>query len=191
MASTLKAMHALEASHADLDLIAELLSAASDAEAAIAFTLLRTQLDERQLLLLVNLRALLQEIPTAPFRTGEDLGILERAGGYEDSGRSYRRVFESSHGVFGIEFEGRDRLCSAIVVRTPTVRYFLSGGESGLVLDEDAVKLFVNHGVLLDAVFDGLALLGFPLVPTIYLAADDFLIEHGAAAAGEAFSELF
>lgn len=191
MCSTLKAMHAIEISDADFGLVADLIGAPSNADAAIAFTLLRGQLDDRELLLLVNLRELLREIPEAPFRTGDDLSILERASGYEDSGRSYRRVFESSHGFFGIEFVGRGRQCDQIAVRTAEKRYVLAGGDEPLALDEFALTLFVNHGILLDAVFEGLGLIGVPLQPKIYVTADDFLVEHGAAAAGEALAELF
>lgn len=191
MASTRKAMHAIEASQVDLDLVSDLLSSTTDADAVIAFTLLRGQIEDCHLLMLVNLRELILELPPAPFRSGEDLSILEKAGGYEDSGRSYRRVFESSHGVFGIEFLGRDRLCDGIVVRTPTLRYWLSGGEDRLAIDATALNLFVHHGVLLDAVFEGLELLGCPLDPKIYVTAEDFVVEHRAAAAGEALAALF
>lgn len=191
MSSTLKAMHAIESSQADLDLVTDVVCSPLDSRAAMAFTLLREQLDEHALLLLVNLRELLGEVPEAPFRTGEDLSILERGAEYEDSGHSYRRVFESSHGFFGIEFVGRGNVCDEIAVRTMVARYVLSSAEGRSELDPTAFQLFVNHGVLLDAIFEALELLGVVLEPRIYVTADDFLAEHGAAAAGEAIAELF
>jgi len=53
------------------------------------------------------------------------------------------------------------------------------------------LALFITHGILLDALLEALALLGCPLQPAIYLTADDFLAEHGAATAVEALDELF
>jgi hypothetical protein len=53
------------------------------------------------------------------------------------------------------------------------------------------IAIFVHHRIVLDALLEALALLGLPLSPMIYVSVDDFLCEHGAAAATQAFSELF
>jgi hypothetical protein len=116
--------------------------------------------------------------------------MLTRSGSYEDTGRSYRRRFESSHGVFGIEFVGRNRQCEGIFVHTPASRMQL-GPSGDYRLDAEMITVFVYHRIVLDALLDALALLGLPLSPIIYVSADDFLAEHGAAAATEVFSELF
>jgi hypothetical protein len=140
--------------------------------------------------MLANLRELLHELPAGPFRTGESLEILERAGGYEDTGRSYRKMFDSSQGVFGVEFLGCANDCGGILIHTPAGRRTLSGGEAATI-DEVLVPLLVDHGIVIDAVLEALELLGSQLDAAIYVSTDDFLAEHGAAAAREAFDELF
>ncbi len=189
MASTRRVMNAIQDCQADRDLVFSLLAAPSAGEAAISFTLLRDAIDDRDLLMLANLREVLGEIPEAPFRTGEPLEVLERAAGYEATGRSYRRLFESAHGVFGVEFMGEANTCAGIVVHTAAMRYPLCGDRGAI--DETLVALFVHHAVLLDAVLEGLELLGCPLDPRIYVTTDDFLAENAAAGASKAFDELF
>lgn len=196
MATTRRAMHEIENSQADLDLVAALLMSPSAAEAAIAFNLLRDCVSERHLTMLVNLREVLAEIPEAPFRTGEALDVLEAAGGYEATGRSYRRLFESAHGVFGIEFLGQANTCTGVVVHTAVSRYHLTRSHdvpdgATDAIDAALLALFVNHAILLDAIIEALALLGCPLEPTIYVTADDFIAEHRAQAASEVLGELF
>lgn len=190
MATTRRAMHLIECSQADLDLVNSLLTSRSDAEATIALSLLVGSFEERELVMLVNLREVLRELPTVPFRAGQDLEVLERAGRYESTGRSYRRMFESSHGVFGIEFLGAEHECADIVVHAANSRYSLGGGADDVV-DARLLALFVNHGVVLDAVLEALELIGWPLDPTIYVTSGDFFVEHCAATAKEAMAELF
>jgi len=187
---TRRAMRVITASHADPELVAALLSSVSAADAAVSFSLLRGAIPDEALITLVNLREVLFEIPEAPFRVGEDLEMLARAGGYEDTGRSYRRCLESASGVFGLEFMGRDRYCEGIFVHTPAWRMQL-GPHGEYRLDAEMIELFVNQRIVLDALLEALELLGVPLSPEIYVNADDFLAEHGAAAATEAFDELF
>ena len=98
MADTRRAMHVLEGSDADADLVRSLLVSDSEAEATIAYSLLRGTIDESELLMLANLREVLAELPATPLRTGEPLDILTRAAEYEDTGRSYRRLFETDAG---------------------------------------------------------------------------------------------
>jgi len=183
-------MQAIERSDADPELVKSLLTSRSDTEAVVAFTLLRGTISERELLMIANLRELLQELPVGPFRTGESLEMLERAADYENTGRSYRKLFDSSQGVFGVEFLGTANDCGGILIHTPSGRRALSGGDAATI-DEVLVPLLVDHGIMIDAVLEALELLGSPLDPTIYVTADDFLSEHGAAAAAEAFDELF
>lgn len=190
MADTRRAMQLITASDADPELVEALLSAVSDADAVVSFSLLRTTIPESDLLMLANLREVLFELPESPFRTGDDLELLARGGEYEDTGRSYRRLFESEHGVFGLEFTGRGKHCEGIFVHTPACRMQLSPA-GRLRLDPEMITLFARHRILLDALLDALALLGTPLCPAIYVSADDFLLEHGAAAATEAINELF
>jgi len=183
-------MQTIGSAHADTELVASLLSARSDAEATVAFSLLRGTLTECQLVQLANLRALLTELPTGSFRAGESLEMLERAGGYEFTGRSYRRVFDSSQGVFGIEFLGQVRECDGVVVHTPTGRRALTSA-GDVRVDASLLSLLVDHGILLDAVLEALEILGSPLDPAIYLTADDFVAEHGAQTMREAMGDLF
>ena len=190
MATTRRAMRTLEASHADPELVASVLSARSDAEATVAFSLLRYSLSDAELVQLANLREILRLLPTGPFRTGDSLEILGRAAGYECTGRSYRRAFESSSGVFGVEFLGADHMCQGIVVHTPTGRRALGGGELSSI-DKKLLPLLVEHAILLDAILEALELLGSSLVPVIYVSPDDFVEEHGRETAVETFGGLF
>jgi len=190
MADTRRAIRVISASKADPELVAALLSAASNTEAVVSFTLLRGTIPDADLVQLVNLREVLSVLPDAPFRVGEDLDMLARAGGYEATARSYRRRFESSHGVFGLEFVGLGRQCDGIFVHTPACRMQLEPSGS-YRLDPELITLFVRHHIVLDALLEALALLGLPMSPAIYVTADDFLAEHGAAAVTAAFRELF
>ena len=189
MADTRRAMRALEGTGVDVELVKSLLASNSEAEATIAFTLLRGTLDDGDLLMLANLREVLAEMPAVPFRTGECLDMLAQASGYEDTGHSYRRLFETSAGVFGVEFTGREHECEEIVIHTPGARGMLRSANGEL--NRDMLELFVRHGILLDALLEALALLGLPLEPTIYLSADDFISEHGAATARDTLEKLF
>ena len=74
-------------------------------------------------------------------------------------------------------------------MHTPEARRSLRNGDGDL--DRNMLALFVGHRILLDAVLEALGLLGWPLQPTIYLTADDFLADHGAAMASQAIDELF
>lgn len=189
MASTRHAMYALEEEQVDYELASTLVSASCQSDALIAFSLLRGTISDRHLVMLVNLRELLLEMPACPFSTPCDLDILARACGYEDTGRSYRRRFESNHGVFGLEFVGRMRTCDAILVHTPLSRFDLyKNGDHEL--GAETLTIFVNHAILLDAAIEALQQLGLPLDPKIYLSAEDFLSEHQHAA-GCVVSDLF
>lgn len=190
MASTRRVMQTIESAHADSELVASLLSARSESEATVAFTLLRGSLSDCELLQIANLRELLAELPVGSFRTGESLEMLERVGGYEFTGRSYRRIFDSPHGVFGVEFLGQVRECEGIVVHTPAGRQALQPCADASI-DGPLLSLLVGHGILLDAVLEALELLGSPLDPPIYVTADDFVAEHGAHTMCEAIGDLF
>ena len=177
-------MQALTCIDADRELVTSFLSSRSDCEASLALALLRPTCSADEALMLINLREVLVALPEVPFRTGDGLDILERAGGYESTGRSYRRLFESNHGVFGIEFVGSVNSCTDVLAHTPAGRFSLVGTEP---IDDYVLELFVIHGILLDAVLEALVLLGCPPEPTIYLSVDDFVTEHMAAAASEFF----
>jgi hypothetical protein len=190
MATTRKVMRTIESAEADSELLASLLSARSDSEVAVAFTLLRYSLSDAELLQMVNLREILRVLPTEPFRTGQGMEILERGASYESTGRSYRHSFESSQGVFGVEFLGGGHFCQGIVIHTPTHRWPVAG-DGHSTLSEALIPLLVEHGILLDAILEALELLGMPLSPTIYVSADDFIAERGSAAARETLDGLF
>jgi hypothetical protein len=190
MASTRRAMHVLEDERIDLDVASTLVSAQSDSEALYAFSLLRGTTSDMHLVMLANLRELLLEMPACPFRAACDLDVLARASDYEDTGRSYRRRFESDHGVFGLEFVGRGNVCEAVFVHTPASRFELYGNGYH-ELDPETLQVFANHAILLDAAIDALEHLGWALEPKIYLCVDDFYAEHAATAAGNAVRELF
>lgn len=190
MASTRRAMRTLEASKADPELVASVLVARSDSEATVAFSLLRYSLSDSELVQLANVREVLRVLPIGPFRTGESLEILGRGAGYEFTGRSYRRAFDSSHSAFGVEFLGEAHDCHGIVIHTPAGRRALAGVES-FGIDRNLLPLLVKHAILLDAILEALELLGCPLDPVIYVSPDDFIAEHGGGSAADMFGGLF
>jgi len=190
VATTRRAMGTIESAKADPELLTSLLSSRSESEAAVAFTLLRYSLSESDLMRLANLREIVRLLPTAAFRSGEGLEMLERAGGYEYTGRSYRRAFESAQGVFGVEFIGGGHDCRGVVVHTPRGRQALVGDERCIVKPK-LLTLIVDHRILLDAIIEALELLGSPLAPPIYVSAEDFLAEHRVATMRDTFGGLF
>jgi hypothetical protein len=183
-------MRTLESVNADPELLTSLLSSRSETEAAVAFSLLRYSMSERELVQIANLREIIRLLPTGPFRAGESLELLERAGGYEFTGRSYRRAFESSSGVFGVEFLGVDHACRGIVIHTPRGRKTLAGNDWEIVNDS-LLPLLVEHRILLDAILEALELLGCALAPPIYVTADDFMAEHRADTLHDTIGGLF
>lgn len=190
MPDTRRVMQQIDIDSVDLDLVETLLLSRSDSDAAIAYTMLRQVLPSRALVMLANLREIIAAMPDAPFLAGTGLDALSTAGGYECTGHSYRRVFESDAGVFGLEFMGGGTYCDGIVVHTATSRFALHGSQAS-VLDHEILKVLVHHETLLDSVLEALQILGYVLEPPIYVAPDDFVSEHGAAAAGQALSDLF
>lgn len=190
MSDTRRAMHMLDARQADLDVVGVVLGARSNAEAAIAFMLLRESFPPEALVMLANLRELIAEMPDTPFIASGGLDLLATARNYEPTGHSYRKLFESDHGIYGLEFVGSGSLCEAIIVHTATSRLVLRG-DTYSVIDAVMLNVLVNHQTLLDEILEALQLLGWPLEPKIHLVPDDFLAEYGAAAASEAFGELF
>lgn len=191
MPRTERAINEIEAREADLELCAALLMSPSDAKAAVAFHLLRGVLPDRALIMLCNLRELIAEMPETPFLSGAGLEVLQRADDYEFTGRSFRKLFESDHGVYGLEFIGTGKLCDGILVHTAAARFAFRGGGNPGVLDAEILQVLVNHPSLLDEMLSALESLGWPLEPKIYITLDDFAAEHARAAASETFGELF
>jgi hypothetical protein len=183
-------MRTIGSAKADPELLASLLSARSDAEATVAFSLLRYSLSERELIEMANLREVIRLLPTEPFRTGDSLEMLERVGSYEATGRSYRRAFDSTAGVFGVEFLGTGHACRGIVIHTPSGRLPVVSTD-WVIIDRQVLALLIEHRIVLDAILEGLELLGCALVPPIYVTSHDFVAEHAATAAREAFTGLF
>lgn len=190
MPDTRRVIRTIEVEDRDIDLVEMLLTSRSDAEAVMAYSLLRETFDETQLVALANLREIIAELPETPFVTGEGLDVLERVAGYESTGRSYRKMFAEAEDVSGLEFLGEGTDCEGVVIYTTTARFYLHG-DSRSRIDHSMLAVLVEHEELLDHVLEGLQLLGCPLEPRIYLTVSDFPIEHAAAAAGQALGELF
>lgn len=174
---------------ARLELASTLLTAESDGEAVISYSLLRTQLPERDLVTLANLRDLIGILPAPPFCPPIGLEVLGFSG-YESTGRSMRRLFESDHGLFGIEFSGVEQLCEGVSVLTTAGRFALHRGSES-TLDETMFQVFVKHELLYTSIAEAASLLGLGIAQRAYAGVDDFPSAHAAAAAGEAFGELF
>lgn len=174
---------------ARLELAATLLTTPSDAEAVLAYSLLRPSLAESQLVALANLRELIALLPAPPFCPPVELETLGFSA-YESTGHSMRRLFESDHGIFGIEFTGLGSLCSGASVLTTSSRFSLHP-DSESALDETMLEVFMNHELVFDVIADAASLLGLGFPSRPYTDVDDFPATHAAAAAGQAFGELF
>lgn len=190
MTDTRRALHTIETTSGDLELVRTLLVARSAAEALYAYTALSERLPARALVMLANLREVVALLPDPPFIAGTGLDVLETAAGFEHTGHSYRRLFESEHGMFGLEFVGGGTLCEGILVHTQGSRFCLRGDEESVV-DEALFNVFVSHEILLDAILEALQNLGYVLEPPIYVSITDFVEEHSAKAAVEDISSLF
>lgn len=190
MPDTQRALHEIDIESVDLDLVETLLLSRSDSDAVIAYSALRGVLPARTLVMLANLREVIAALPDAPFLAGTGLDTLAAVCDYEPTEHSYRKVFESECGFYGLEFLGEGTYCDGIVLRTATSRFVLHGDQSS-VLDNGVLEVFVTHETVLDAVLESLQALGYVFEPPIYVTPDDFLAEHGAKAAGEVFGDLF
>lgn len=190
MPDTQRAMHEIDIESVDVDLVEALLLARPDSEAVIAYSALRGVLPARTLVMLANLREVIAALPDAPFLAGTGLDTLARVCGFEFTGHSYRRLFESDLGLYGLEFMGDGTFCDGVVLHTSGSRFALHGDPAS-VLDHEILEVFVRHATVLDNVLEALQALGYVFEPPIYVTPDDFVAEHGAKAAGQMFNDLF
>ena len=179
----------IEVTENDRQLVAEVLCACDDTDAAFALTLLNDSLPERALLALANLRSAVRQLPDPPFLTELPLGTLV-SHGYEHTGRSYRMLFESDHGVFGVEFVGDGRVVEAVLVHTANSRCKLGSLEAAGV-EGDVVQVLLNHPSLSAHLGEALEALGRPVERHEYRSSAEFLGEHAAGTAGRCVGELF
>lgn len=190
MAHTQSVIGRIEISSDDLEVVDALLTSRMVSEAICAYQVLSDIVDPHAMVALANLRGIIAQLPDPPFTAGTGMDILATAGGYEYTGHSYRRLFDGARDVFGLEFVGGGTRCDAVVVHTAERRYFLHG-DIEHTLDHAMLAALVSHDGLLDAILEGLQLLGQELDPLIYLTANDFPEENAVAAACEMFSALF
>ena len=180
----------LETLAADSRLVRTLLISRSTAEAELAYTALRGTVPDGALLMLANLREVIAEIPETPFLTGHPIEVLERSGGYERCESSYRQLFESEHGVFGLEFVGQGTECESIVVYT-TTEHLNVAGDMDSIIDPDVFDVALEQRSVVDEILRALQTLGVPLDPHVYVSPDDFTAEYAAGGTGEMFRGLF
>jgi len=190
MPQTRRVFDMLENLVADPDLVRALLTSRSTSRARSAYTALRAAVPDGALVMLANLREVIAEIPETPFLTGHPIEGLEHLGDYERCEHSYRRVFESERGVFGLEFMGEGTNCEAIVVHTASERFAL-GGDVDSIIDQRVYRAALEHRTLVDEVLRALQVLGVPLDPRVYVSVDDFSAEYAAASVDDMFSSLF
>lgn len=183
------AVAAENASSVDAELVRTLLNATSPIEVNLALALLRQSVAEEDLVRLVNLREILADVPTPPFTSGVELGVLARVLGYERTERSWRTFVEVPQGVCGLEFIGDGNAVGGIVMHTLEGRVVLHGSADS-ILSPAALEVLMRHRELADALLDALRELGMPIAPHFYLSMDDYLAEHareGIAEIGKLF----
>lgn len=178
-----------DASSVDAELVRILLNAKSSVEVNLALALLRQNISEDALVRLVNLREVLADVPTPPFTSGIELGVLGRTLGYERTERSWRTFVDVPDGVCGLEFIGDGNAVAGIVLHTLEGRVVLHGAADSIV-SPAALEVLMRHRELADALLDALRELGMPIAPLFYLSMDDYLAEH-AREGIEEFSRLF
>lgn len=190
MPDTQRVLSIVDMKQGDFDLTETLLTSRSPADALLAYSMLRATHPVLPLVMFANLREIIAELPETPFGTGDGMEVLAQTAGYEFTGRSYRRLFETGSALFGLEFLGDGKLCEGIVVHTATSRLVLRGDEDS-VIDHALVAALVNQPTLLDAILEALQVLEHPLEPRIYLTVDDFIDEYASSAASSAFADTF
>jgi len=167
---------------ADRDLVAEFLTTRSEVNAELAYLTLSRLLDGIELLALTNVRELLQDLPETPFHTGAELSMLARSLGYEPTGYSYRMRFEDDPStVFGLEFVGGGLTCDLVVLHTMNTRYPIHG-TSEYVLDPGVMHALITQPALMQRLLEAYEALGIGITPRFYMQADEYVLEHAAAA---------
>ena len=175
---------------ADPDLVRTLLISRSTSKAAAAFCALRGVVPDTALLMLVNMREIIAEIPETPFLTGHPLDALESLDGYTRVEYSYRRTFEYDRGGFTVEFAGQGTECESIVIETGSRRLTLAGDMDSLI-DEEAFGLALEQHALFDEILRALQTLGVPLDPRVFVSPDDVTAEYAADSVDEMFLGSF
>lgn len=173
----------------DRALVAEVLSAVDEGQAAFALTLLRETLSERSVTVLANLREVMRCVPSIPFLTSNSIDALG-ALGYEATSRSLRRVYDDGGEVFGLEFLGQGKVVEAIVIHTRDGRHCLRACED-LIVDEGVAHVMVVDSGLSLGLLEALHTLGVCCEPKFWKSSVEYFDNHAANAAGRALGELF
>lgn len=191
MPRTSRVFDMIERLPVEMEYVESLLNSRSEVEATCAYSHLRAVLTEPEVVALANLREVLAEIPETPFMTAEPLDVLVEKCGFERSERSYRRLYDTGLGVFGIEFRGDHSLCERIVVHTADGACVTTGGDVDCIVDPCVLHAAFTHHALIDEIVGALNMLGVGPEPRVYLVAEDFSAAHAAGAATEMLGGLF
>ncbi len=173
----------------DAELVQTLLNATSPVEVSLALGLLRERVAEADLVRLLNLRAVLSDVPAPPFCAGAELAVLGRVLGYERTERSWRSVVECPTGACGVEFIGDGNAVRGIVLHAVEGRVVLHGAAESIV-SPAALEMLMRYEQLADALIEGLQEIGMPLGPLFYVSMSDFIAENARASIAEV-AELF
>lgn len=159
------------------ELVRVLLNARSRTEASLALSILRSDLPERDIVHLANIRELIAELPLPPFSTPWELLMLRRILGYESSTDGVRMAFDCDGGVFGIEFLGEGKRVDRIILLTVAGRVELSRSDEEII-NSDAVELLFAYEELADRLVEALLVLGITFSPRFYMSVNDYFFEN-------------
>lgn len=163
------------------DLVKVLVNSRSNAEAALAATILRGRIPDLELVMLFNLRELMSELPSEPFRVPHELDVLGRILGYESAGTAWRKSFESQGDPAVLEFFGDGNRIDSVWMHAARLKTALAGPDTDFI-GEQAIEALVSSSDLGEGLVEALKVLGHDLAPRFYFSVEDYMVENAGAA---------
>lgn len=162
------------------DLVKVIVNSRSNAEATLAATILRHRIPDLELVMLFNLRELMSELPSEPFRVPHELDVLGRILGYEPTGTSWCKVFETQGSRTVLEFAGNGNRIASIWMHHGRLKAALAGADTDFIGGR-AIEVFVSNAGLGEGLVEALRTLGHDLAPRFYFSVEDYMVENAVA----------
>ncbi|MDI6692535.1 MAG: hypothetical protein QMD76_04405 [Anaerosomatales bacterium] len=167
-----------------------LVNSRSHAEAGLALDVLREKVPERTLVKAINLREILQALPTFPCSMAvEDQTLAKVAGLTKDASLLKRRVPDVKGAWTAVTTAGNFCFDLFVVYRGKTLMWMPPSNSSDIV-NPDVLKLVVRRPQILEDVIGLVQDMGLVFNPRFYLSLEDWGYDH-AHEALEDFQALF
>jgi len=163
----------------ETDLVRVVLKAASDLETRIALGMLKLYVPDRQLVIAVNLREVLRELPRTPLPMAVDFESLARIAGLSRVKNTYTRRYDDPRGTFELVVLGEGNMCYDIVLKAEEASAYWSPDPS----DDDfvsakALQLLLSRDTLLDRMIELVQSMGLVFNPPLYHSLREWMLEH-------------